>query len=67
MSAREVIAELDRLPAAEQKEVFVFLAQKFVPESSTNPKQWVGRKMNFEEACDLVFRENRELLSRLAK
>jgi hypothetical protein len=32
-----------------------------------NAKPWLGKKLSFEEACDVVFRENRELLSALAK
>jgi len=67
MSATEVIAELSKLPAEEQKQVFVFLAEKLLPQAQSNPKQWLGRKLSFEEACDVVFKENRELLSLLAK
>jgi len=32
-----------------------------------NAKPWLSKKLSFEEACDVVFRENRELLSALAK
>ena len=32
-----------------------------------NAKPWLGKKLSFEEACDVVFRENRELMSALAK
>ena len=66
MSATEVIAEINKLPPEEQKQVLVFLAQKLVP-NAANAKQHLGRKMSFEEACEVIFRENRELLSLLAK
>jgi hypothetical protein len=67
MSATEVIDELNKLPAEDQKRVFVFLAQKLIARPAADPKQWFGRQLTFEEACDIVFRENRELLSLLAK
>ncbi len=67
MSANEVIAQLDKLPTEEQQQVFVFLAQKLLPKEGSKSDQWLGRKMSFQEACDVVFRENRELLSLLAK
>jgi len=67
MSATEVIAEINKLPTDEQKQVFIFLTEKLLPQSQTNAKPWLGRKLSFDEACDVVFRENRELLSLLAK
>jgi hypothetical protein len=67
MSAREIIAELEKLPVEEQKEVFVSLAQKIVAQHSSDAKSWLGKKLSFEEACDVVFRENRELFALLAK
>ena len=67
MSATEVMAEIEKLPAAEQKRVFVFLAERLLPRGQSNSKQWLGRKLSFEEACEVVFRENSELLSLLAK
>jgi hypothetical protein len=30
-------------------------------------KQHIGKKLSFDEACEVVFRENRELLGSLAK
>ena len=66
MSATEIIKEIDRLPAEDQKEIFVFLTKKVIG-GETVSKQWLGKKLSFEEACDVVFRENRELLSALAK
>lgn len=67
MSAREIIAEFEKLPAEEQKEVFVNLAQKIIAKQSSDTKPWLGKKLSFEEACDVVFRENRELFALLAK
>jgi len=67
MSAVEVIELIDKLPSDEQKKVFAFLAQKIIHNWDTNSKPWLGKKLSFEEACEVVFRENRELLSLLAK
>ena len=67
MSAIEVIAEIEGLPQEEQRQVFVFLAQKVAATPATATQPWAGKKLGFEEACDVVFRENRELLSLLAK
>jgi hypothetical protein len=66
MSATEIIKEIDRLPVEDQKEIFVFLTKKVIS-AEVPSKQWLGKKLSFEEACDVVFRENRELLSALAK
>jgi hypothetical protein len=66
MNATEIIQQIDRLPAEEQKEVFVFLTKKVMSEGAQT-KSWLGKKLSFEEACEVVFRENRELLSALAK
>jgi len=67
MSANEVMAEIEKLPAAEQKQLFVLLAEKLLPQGQANSGKWLGRKLSFDEACDVVFRENRELLGLLAK
>lgn len=67
MSATEVIAELNKLPPEEQKQVLVFLARKLAPNGVVDPKRHLGQQMGFEEACDVIFRENSELLSLLAK
>jgi hypothetical protein len=67
MSATQVIEEINSLPAEEQQEVFAFLAQKMIGRCKGTEKPWLGRKLSFDEACDVVFRENRELLSLLAK
>ena len=67
MSATEIIEQIERLPLPEQEEIFAQLAQKVVRRRGCIPKPWLGKKLSFDEACDVVFRENRELLSALAK
>ena len=67
MSTIEVMDQIERLPVEEQKEVFVLLAKKIVAGQNGNPKPWLGKKLSFDEACDVVFLENRELLGLLAK
>ena len=67
MSATEVMEQIERLPVEEQQEIFVLLARKVIAGQNGNPKPWLGKKLSFDAACDVVFRENRELLSLLAK
>jgi len=67
MSASEIIEEIDKLPSEGQKEVFVFLAKKIITSGTGKAKPWLGKKLSFEEACDVVFRENHDLLRLLAK
>jgi hypothetical protein len=67
MSATEIMRQIDALPVREQEELFVLLTQKVVGSRSASAKRWLGKKLSFEEACDVVFRENREVLSALAK
>jgi len=67
MSATEVIEQIDKLPSEEQKEVFTILARKIIASDRGTAKQWLGKKLSFDEACDVVFRENRDLLGLLAK
>lgn len=67
MSATEVIAEINNLPLEEQREVFAFMVKKIAGERAGDAKPWLGKKLSFDEACDAVFRENRELLGLLAK
>ncbi len=67
MSATEVIEQIDKLPSEQQKEVFAFLARKMLAADESASKPWLGKRLTFEEACDVVFRENRELLGLLAK
>ena len=67
MSATEIMQQIEALPAKEQEELFILLTKKVTSGRGTNPKPWLGKKLSFEEACEVVFRENRELLSDLAK
>ena len=67
MSATEIMRQIEDLPVKEQEELFILLTKKVVGTRSTDAKRWLGKKLSFEEACDVVFRENRELLSALAK
>jgi len=67
MSATEIMRQIEALPAKEQEELFVLLTQKVIGSRSGVANRWLGKKLSFEEACDVVFLENRELLSALAK
>jgi hypothetical protein len=67
MSATEIMQQIEKLPDQEQQELFVLLTRKIVGGQNANAKPWLGKKLSFAEACDVVFRENRELLSALAK
>ena len=67
MSATEILRQIDKLPVEEQQEVFVQLTKKVLGAQARETKPWLGKKLSFDEACDVVFRENRELLNALAK
>jgi hypothetical protein len=67
MSAAEVIEQIDKLPSEEQEKVFSFLAGRVIGKRGGDAKRWLGKRLSFEEACEVVFRENRALLSQLAK
>lgn len=72
MSANEVIAEIKRLPRSEQTVVLSFLvgelaADRIATEATPGSGKWIGREMGFDEAAQVVFAENRELLRRLAQ
>ncbi|MCW5551198.1 MAG: hypothetical protein KIS67_03420 [Verrucomicrobiae bacterium] len=67
MSAAEVIEQIEKLPREQQQEVFVLLAKKVVGGQAAESKPWLGKKLSFDEACAIVFRDNRELLGLLAK
>jgi hypothetical protein len=67
MSATEIMDQIEKLSEKEQEKIFVFLTKKVVSGQKENVKPWMGKELSFEEACDVVFRENRELLSALAK
>lgn len=67
MSATEVIAVIEQLSISEQEEVFSLLTQKIIARRDPAAKPGMGKKLSFDEACEVVFRENRELLGLLAK
>ncbi len=67
MSATEIMRQIEELSDEEQRELFVLFTKKVVGGMSTDSKPWLGKKLSFDEACDVVFRENRQLLSALAK
>jgi hypothetical protein len=67
MSATEIIEQIQKLPREGQKEVFRFLAETIIASPEGTSKPWLGKKLSFEEACEVVFRENRELLRLLSK
>lgn len=67
MSATEIMQQIEELPDQEQQQLFVLMTKKIMRGRSANAKQWLGKNLSFEEACDVVFRENRELLNALAK
>lgn len=67
MSATEIMQQIEELPVKEQEQLFVFLTKKVIGSRGAGSKPWLGKRLSFEEACDVVFRENRELLSALAK
>lgn len=67
MNATEVIAELKKLPIEDKENVFAYLVEEVTAGRSGQDKPWLGRKLTFDEACEVVFRENRELLGSLAK
>lgn len=66
MSATEIMQQIESLPVEEQEELFVFLTKKVMGARGDN-KKWIGKKLSFNEACEVVFRENSGLLSDLAK
>ena len=67
MSTTEIMQQIEELPDKEQQKLFVFLTKKIMGGKSADAKRWLGKKLSFEQACDVVFRENRQLLNALAK
>ncbi len=67
MSTSEVVEQFDKLPAEQQKEVFILIAKKIAAKQGSDMQPWLGKKLSFEEACNVVFRENRELIELIAK
>jgi len=67
MTAKEIIAEFEKLAPGEQREVMAFLASKLIAKDAPDSEQTLGVKFSFEQASDRVFRENHELFVKLAK
>ena len=67
MSAIEVTTAIEQLPVNEQEEVFSLLTRKIIARRAPSARQYIGKKLSFDEAFEVVFRENRELLGLLAK
>ena len=67
MSATEIMQQIEELPPREQEEIFILLTRKVIGGRGGGAKPWLGKKLSFQEACDVVFRENRELLGALVK
>ena len=67
MNVIDVIQQIEMLSSQEQEKVFTFLADKVIRSRGADPNRWLEKKLSFDEACDVVFRENRELLGLLAK
>ena len=59
MSATEIMQQIEELPVKEPPELLVLMTRKVVGGQGTNVKPWLGKKLSFEEAGDVVFRENR--------
>jgi len=51
--------QIEELPVKEPPELLVLMTRKVVGGQGTNVKPWLGKKLSFEEAGDVVFRENR--------
>jgi len=66
MDAAGIMQQIEELPEVEQQKLFVLLTRKIIGGQSANAKQWLGKELSFKQACDIVFRENRELLVALA-
>lgn len=58
---------IEKLPVREQEEVFTLLTRKIMARRDPTAKSLIGQNLSFDEACDVVFRDNRELLGLLAQ
>ena len=67
MSETEILAEFDKLPFEKQKQLFARIAEKIIATQAPDSKPWLGKQLSFDQACDVVFRENRELFAVLAQ
>ncbi len=58
---------IEKLPLKDQEEVFTMLSRKLISRRDPAGQSQIGKNLSFDEACEVVFRENRELLGLLAK
>jgi hypothetical protein len=66
MSAREIIAEIEALPKAEQAEVVDYVRTMCANNADANQVRYVSRE-KFERAKQAVFAKHAALLEKLAK
>jgi hypothetical protein len=69
MSATEIIAEIKKLPASEQKEVFAFLTRQLKDSAASGSGTEVryARDEEVDKAVDGVLRDRADLFRRLAQ
>lgn len=67
MSATEIIAEIKKLPAAEQEEVLVFLTRQQKDQASGESTVRYARDEDVDKAVENVLRERADLFRRLAQ
>lgn len=67
MSATQIIAEIERMPVSELEQVYSAVALKLAREKGVSGADLYARKMTFDEARELIFRENKEAYHRLAQ
>ena len=67
MSATEIIAEIAKLPATEQKQVLEFLQNERHKIEGAGEKVHYASDKDFDQAADNVLRERAKLFRRLAQ
>jgi hypothetical protein len=67
MSATEIIAEIRKLPAAEQERVLAFLQHEYVGQKGSTSEVRYADDKEFDKATDNILRERTDLLRRLAQ
>jgi hypothetical protein len=67
MSATEIIAEIQKLPAAEQERVLAFLQHEHIGQKRSTSEVRYADDKEFDKATDNVLRERTDLLRRLAQ
>jgi hypothetical protein len=67
MSASEIIAEIQKLPAAEQEQVLAFLQREHAQQNPAATDIRYAEDSEFEKVKDSVLKERAELFRRLAK